>query len=110
MSDKFIITGLVRELESGVGLGGLTVRAYDKDLIYDDLMGEARTACDGTFRIVSDAKDFRDFFEKRPRHPSALLHALHRGHGSGALGGSVHSNQLKPTRWKGNNDENQTPK
>jgi hypothetical protein len=48
MSDKFIIAGLVRELESGVGLGDLAVRTYDKDLIYNNLMGEARTACDGT--------------------------------------------------------------
>ncbi|MGH8584458.1 MAG: galactose oxidase-like domain-containing protein [Gammaproteobacteria bacterium] len=66
MSETFVITGLVREKESGIGLSGLIVRAYDKDLHYDDLMGEDRTACDGGFRIVSDAKDFRDFFDQRP--------------------------------------------
>ncbi len=66
MADTFVITGLVREAESGVGLAGLGVRAYDKDQLYDDLMGEAVTACDGGFRIVSAAEDFRDFFDCRP--------------------------------------------
>jgi hypothetical protein len=42
-------------------------------------MGEARTACDGTFRIVSDAKDFRDFFEKRPDIHLRILCASARG-------------------------------
>ena len=60
-----MITGIVRE-KRGIGLPGLIVRAYDKDLLYDDLMGEDRTSCDGSFRIVSDAEDFRDFFDKRP--------------------------------------------
>ncbi|HEU4387773.1 MAG TPA: galactose oxidase-like domain-containing protein [Blastocatellia bacterium] len=66
MSETFFISGLVREESSGVGLSGLVVRAYDKDLIYDDLMGEAVTDCDGSFRIVSYQGDFGDFFEKRP--------------------------------------------
>ena len=35
-------SGLVREKESGFELEGLIVRAYDKALLYDDLMGEAR--------------------------------------------------------------------
>lgn len=66
MSSKLVITGIVREKESGVGLSGLIVRAYDKDKIYDDLMGEGRTSCDGGFRINSETKDFRDLFDKRP--------------------------------------------
>lgn len=64
--ETFVITGLVREKESGVGLPGLIVRAYDKDAIYDDLMGEARTGGDGGFCITSEAKDFRDFLDVRP--------------------------------------------
>ncbi len=66
MSETFVITGMVREKESRIGLPDLIVRAYDKDLLYDDLIGEDRTSCDGGFRIVSDAEDFRDFFDKRP--------------------------------------------
>lgn len=66
MANLFIITGIVRELESGEGLEGLIVRSYDKDLLYDDLMGESITDCDGSFRIVSEARDFGDFFDRRP--------------------------------------------
>src|SRR5712691_3086218 len=66
MTQTFIIKGLVREKESGVGLGGLMVKAYDKDLLFDDLLGAAETACDGSFCIVSEAEDFREFLESRP--------------------------------------------
>ena len=66
MPNEFIITGTVREKESGEGLEGLIVRSYDKDLLYDDLMGESITDCDGSFRIVSQFKDFRDFFDNKP--------------------------------------------
>ena len=53
MSYAFVIKGLVRERDSRIGLPDLIVGAYDKDLKYDDLMGEARTGCDGSFCIVS---------------------------------------------------------
>ena len=66
MADEFVITGTVREKESGEGLEGLIVRSYDKDFLYDDLMGESITDCDGSFRIVSQLKDFRDFFDNKP--------------------------------------------
>lgn len=66
MTTIFKIHGVVREKESGIGIGNLLVKAYDKDLLYDDLMGSAITRSDGTFEIVSEAEDFRDFFEKRP--------------------------------------------
>ena len=66
MTTIFKIHGVVREKESGIGIGNLMVKAYDKDLLYDDLMGNAFTKADGTFEIVSEAEDFRDFFEKRP--------------------------------------------
>lgn len=81
MSETFVITGLVREKESRLGLPNLIVRAYDKDLLYADLMGEDRTSCDGGFRIVSDAEDFRDFFDKRP---DIYLRILVPGQGSAA--------------------------
>ena len=37
----FTIRGVVREDESGTGLAGLVVRAYDKDRRSDDLLGSA---------------------------------------------------------------------
>jgi plastocyanin len=81
MPEIFEIAGLVREKESGLGLEGLVVRAYDKDLVHDDLMGEAVTACDGAFRIVSQAGDFRDFFERKP---DIYLRVLAPGNGGAA--------------------------
>lgn len=70
----FTIHGVVREKESGTGIGNLMVKAYDRDGLYDDLMGSTVTNPDGTFEIVSKSDDFakinpddfRDFFEKRP--------------------------------------------
>ena len=62
----FKIRGRVREEETGIGLPGLFVKAYDADLLYDDLMGSTYTAADGSFEIVSELRDFRDFFETRP--------------------------------------------
>lgn len=39
---------------------------YDKDLLFDDLLGTAITTADGSFEIVSESSDFREFFELRP--------------------------------------------
>lgn len=66
MSEVFVITGVVREKESKRGIPGLIVHAYDKDVLHDDLMGEDRTSCDGSFRITSKAGKFQDFFDTRP--------------------------------------------
>jgi hypothetical protein len=44
----------------------LFVKAYDKDLLFDDLLGTSVTEADGSFVITSEPEDFRDLFEKRP--------------------------------------------
>ncbi len=62
----FTIRGKVTEAETGIPLSGLLVKAYDKDLIFDDLMGAAPSRAEGRFEIVSEADDFRDFFEVKP--------------------------------------------
>src|SRR5512134_3331021 len=67
---RFQLQGVVREAESGIALPGLFVKAYDKDLLYDDLMGTAYTGADGSFDIVTESTDFRDFFD---RHPDLYL-------------------------------------
>jgi hypothetical protein len=64
--NRFVIRGIVREAETGVGIPGLFVKAYDKDLLFDDLLGGAVTAADGSFEIVAEAEDFREFFDQRP--------------------------------------------
>jgi hypothetical protein len=77
----FKIKGVIREKESGVTLPGLFVKAYDKDLLFDDLLGAAVTDAGGRFEIVSEAGDFRDFFETHPDlyfkifRQTALLHS-----------------------------------
>ena len=62
----FKITGTVKVAETGVGLPGLLVKAYDKDILFDDLLGSAITGTGGGFGIVSEMKDFRDFFDVKP--------------------------------------------
>lgn len=62
----FRIKGVVREKETGFPLPGLFLKAYDKDLLFDDLLGSAITDTQGKFDIICELFDFRDFFEKRP--------------------------------------------
>jgi hypothetical protein len=62
----FKISGQIYEKESGRFLQGLTVRAYDKDLLYDDLLGSAVTDDEGRFEIIYTEKDFHELFEQQP--------------------------------------------
>ncbi|AYB33745.1 alpha/beta hydrolase family protein [Chryseolinea soli] len=66
MNSKFNISGIVRERESGLHLSDLQVKAYDKDLLYDDLLGNALTDKSGRFEINYEGPDFRELFDKRP--------------------------------------------
>jgi hypothetical protein len=63
---KYEITGVVLEKESGAPVRGLLVRGYDKDLIYDDLLGTAITDEEGRFTMAYTERDFSELFEKRP--------------------------------------------
>lgn len=63
---EFKITGLVIEKESKRPVPGLIVRAFDKDLFYTDLLGNAVTAQNGTFELGYEGKDFQELFEKHP--------------------------------------------
>jgi len=63
---EFKIIGIVREKESKRPVLGLLVRAFDKDLFYTDLLGNAITAQDGTFALGYEGKDFKELFERGP--------------------------------------------
>lgn len=60
------IRGSVREAETDIGLPGLLVQVYDPELHYADLLGMTYTGAAGSFEIVSQPEDFREFFDVRP--------------------------------------------
>jgi hypothetical protein len=60
------VTGSVVDDVSGEPRPGLLVRAYDRDLVVDDPLGETRTDAAGRFEIVFTEAQFRDFLETRP--------------------------------------------
>lgn len=61
----WVIKGRVTD-EQGNGVGGLIVRLYDKDLFFDDRLGEAKTDANGYYTLTYHTEDFRDFFERKP--------------------------------------------
>jgi hypothetical protein len=60
------VIGTVVEEESGKPLQGLRVRAYDKDLIFDDKLGDTLTDALGKFEISYSEAHFRDLEETEP--------------------------------------------
>jgi len=52
------VVGTILEEESGKPLAGLHVRAFDKDLIFDDKLGTAITNAAGQFAIHYSSLDF----------------------------------------------------
>jgi hypothetical protein len=52
------VVGKIVEEESGRPLAGLQVRAFDKDLIFDDKLGKTVTDAAGAFRIDYSSLDF----------------------------------------------------
>jgi hypothetical protein len=64
--DTFRVLGTIEEEETGRPLPHLIVRAFDRDLIFDDKVGFATTDDDGRFEIRFNRKDFRDVGESQP--------------------------------------------
>jgi len=62
----FRIFGVVREAETGRPLANLVVRAFDRDLLFDDKLGYTNTDDDGCFEIRFGMARFRDLFESKP--------------------------------------------
>jgi hypothetical protein len=63
---RFHVVGSVREAGSDRPLRDLLVRAYDKDVVFDDHLGDARTDANGRFEIQFTELAFKDAFEQRP--------------------------------------------
>ena len=64
--DGFRISGTIEEEETGRPLADLVVRAFDRDLVFDDKVGFATTDADGRFEIRFTRRDFSDVGESRP--------------------------------------------
>lgn len=62
----FKIKGQAIIKESHRPLPGLIIKAYDKDLFFDDLLGNCVTDLDGTFEITYEGSDFQELFDKKP--------------------------------------------
>ncbi len=84
---NFSISGRVLDAGSRTALPGWYVKAYDKDLLFDDVLGSATTDEEGRFTIHTELRDFREFLEKRPdlyfrvaRRPgSEWVHSTEKG-------------------------------
>ena len=51
---------------AGKGVAGVTVSLYDRDLIFDDRLGETETDDRGDYSFNYRTEDFRDLFEREP--------------------------------------------
>ncbi len=65
--NRYQINGRVIDVKSRRGLKGLRVEAWDKDQIFDDLVGSTETDADGRFHIGFDRSYFSElFFDREP--------------------------------------------
>jgi len=62
----FKIKGKVQELEHEIGVANLIVKAFDKDLFFDDLLGSVITDEEGEFEIIYEGEDYQELFDNQP--------------------------------------------
>jgi hypothetical protein len=63
--NEWVVFGTVLNADNSPA-GGLTVRVYDRDRKYDDLLGETETDANGDFSIVYHERDFKETRENLP--------------------------------------------
>ena len=63
---RFRVKGTIEESETGRPLAGLIVRAFDKDLLFDDELGVSISNEMGRFLIKFTEDAFREFAETSP--------------------------------------------
>jgi hypothetical protein len=61
----WVVRGRVTDAK-GQGIGGLIVNVFDKDLIYDDRLGQTDTDASGAYSLTYRTEDFRDLIETKP--------------------------------------------
>lgn len=67
MNDKGLVGGKVINAQTGMGLKGLRVEAWDRDIHFDDALGHALTNDKGEFKINYSMSAFSDrYSEKNP--------------------------------------------
>ena len=68
MEDKrYQIKGQIIDITSQMGIPGLRIEAWDKDLLIDDFLGETSTTEDGWFRLLFKETYYQEiFFDRRP--------------------------------------------
>jgi hypothetical protein len=64
-SQLFRISGHIVNQQTRQGVMGLRVEAWDKDLIFNDLVGSAMTDTEGAFHIECSASYFQECFQDR---------------------------------------------
>ncbi|MCP4601374.1 MAG: hypothetical protein GY847_12760 [Proteobacteria bacterium] len=62
----FKIYGKVRNIDTGSGVAGVKVQVMDKDLFFNDLLGEVVTHSNGLFQIEYHEETSRDLFKDQP--------------------------------------------
>lgn len=66
MTDKkFRIAGRAID-QTGQGIEGLRIEAWDRDLFFDDLVGSAETGSEGSFEMKFEESYFKEIFARRP--------------------------------------------
>lgn len=63
---QYRVTGVVVQDETGQPLVGLVVRGWDKDLVFDDHLGDTVTDVDGRFVLKFTDEPFRHVFDQNP--------------------------------------------